>query len=86
MCSSDLSRHIATNLHVLDVQPTRVSATSILLLFGDDGAAPRPLTTPALVGDVVDDFAWQEDRWLISSRWIKNLFIEPTTELAVPQT
>ena len=81
---SRVSRHIVTNLHLHDVQANYVRATSTLLLFGGDGLAPRPTTTPAMVGDVVDEFELNGGRWLIKSRWIKYLFIDPSTELAVP--
>jgi hypothetical protein len=81
---SRVSRHIVTNLQLLDVQATTARATSILLLFGEDGMAPRPTTTPALIGDVMDEFELYDGRWLIKSRWIQNLFIDPTTVLAVP--
>jgi hypothetical protein len=80
-----VSRHLVTNLHLLEASPTRVRAVSTLLLFGEDGEAPRPITSPALVGDVRDEFELCEGRWLIRSRWIQNLFIEPSTELAIPQ-
>ncbi|MEU2288018.1 nuclear transport factor 2 family protein [Streptomyces sp. NPDC013178] len=80
-----VSRHVVTNLHLLEVEPRRVHAISVLLLFGEDGEAPRPTTSPAMVGDVLDEFEFAEGRWLIKSRWIRNLFIGPATELAVPQ-
>ncbi|MEV1295717.1 nuclear transport factor 2 family protein [Pseudonocardia sp. NPDC049635] len=80
-----VSRHIVTNLQVVATGADRVRAVSVLLLFGDDGEPPRPSTMPALVGDVFDEFERHDGRWLIRSRWIQNLFIEPTTELAVPQ-
>ena len=80
-----VSRHVVTNLHLLDVGTERVRAVSVLLLFGEDGEPPRPSTLPALVGDVLDEFELRDGRWLIRSRWIKNLFIGPATELAVPQ-
>ena len=80
-----VSRHIVANLHLLEVGPAIARAVSVLLLFGQDGEAPRPTTSPAMVGDVVDEFELRDGRWLIRSRWIQNLFIEPTTELAVPQ-
>ncbi|WP_214106168.1 nuclear transport factor 2 family protein [Acrocarpospora catenulata] len=79
-----VSRHIVANLHLHEVEPHRVRATSVLLIFGADGEAPRPMTSPALVGDVHDEFVLRNGRWLIRSRWIQNLFIDPTTRLAVP--
>jgi hypothetical protein len=80
-----VSRHVVTNLQLLEVGTDRVRALSVLLLFGADGEPPRPSTLPTLVGDVLDEFEFREGRWLIRSRWIQNLFIGPTTELAVPQ-
>jgi len=80
-----VSRHIVANLHVHEAGSTWARVTSVLLLFGEDGEPPRPTTSPALVGDVLDEFELRDGRWLIRSRWIRNLFIEPTTELAVPQ-
>ena len=79
-----VSRHLVTNLRLRDVQPESAGAISSLLLFGDDGTAPRPITRPAMVGDVADEFVWREGHWLIRSRLITYLFIEPATELAVP--
>ena len=79
-----VSRHLITNLRLDDVQAESVDATSSLLLFGDDGVAPRPTTTPAMVGDVTDELVRRAGGWLIRSRRITYLFIEPTTELAVP--
>lgn len=81
-----VSRHLVTNLHLRAVSATTVSATSAVLLFAEDGRAPRPTTSPALVADVVDDFVLLDEQWRIASRWIWNVFIEPATELAVPQT
>jgi hypothetical protein len=79
-----VSRHIVTNLHVTSAGADRASAVSAVILFADDGEAPRPTVTPAMVGDVADEFEWSGDRWLIRSRGIDNLFIAPTTALAVP--
>ncbi|MGL5853073.1 MAG: nuclear transport factor 2 family protein [Phycicoccus sp.] len=80
-----LSRHLSSNLHLVQVDPTRVRAISGLLLFAEDGVAPRLSTAPTLVADVHDEFELHDGRWLIDSRWVENLFIAPTTELAVPQ-
>jgi hypothetical protein len=79
-----VSRHVVTNLHVTAVEADRVSAVSTVILFAEDGEAPRPTTTPAAVGDVLDVFERHDGRWLIRSRHIENLFIAPTTVLAVP--
>ncbi|MFD2416550.1 nuclear transport factor 2 family protein [Amycolatopsis pigmentata] len=79
------SRHVVTNLRLLEVADESVRAISVLLLFGEDGLPPRPSTSPAMVGDVLDVFGCVNGRWLIKSRWIRNVFIEPATELAVPQ-
>ncbi|WP_331748490.1 nuclear transport factor 2 family protein [Streptomyces chartreusis] len=81
-----VSRHLAANVHLRELAPTRVQATSVVLLFAQDGMPPRPTTSPVLIGDVVDQFILVNDEWRIASRWLQNMFIEPDTELAVPQT
>lgn len=79
-----VSRHLVTNLHLLDVEERRVRAVSVLLLFAEDGTPPRPSTSPTLVADVWDEFALTDDGWRIGSRWIRNLFLRSSTDLAVP--
>ena len=79
-----VSRHVATNLHVTGTGPGTASAVSILTLFAEDGEPPRPAVTPAMVGDVTDVFEQREGRWLIRSRLIEQLFIVPSTVIAVP--
>jgi len=79
-----VSRHIATNLHITAADADRASVVSTLILFAEDGASPRSAMTPAMVGDVVDEFQRHGDRWLIKSRHIQHMFIAPGTALAVP--
>jgi hypothetical protein len=79
-----VSRHLVTNLHLLDVEQTRVRSLSALLLFAEDGEPPRPKTSASLVADVWDEFELIDDSWLIRSRWIKNLFLASSADLAVP--
>ncbi|MET9685412.1 nuclear transport factor 2 family protein [Streptomyces coeruleorubidus] len=79
-----VSRHVVTNLHITAVEADRVSAVSMVILFAEDGESPRPTTTPAAVGDVIDVFERHDGRWLIRSRHCQNHFIAPTTVLAVP--
>lgn len=79
-----VSRHVVTNLHVTASGPGTASAISVLVLFAQDGEPPRTAVTPAMVGDVSDDFEQRDGRWLIRSRQISQLFIEPETVLAVP--
>lgn len=79
-----VSRHLVTNVHILAVESGRMRALSSLLLFAEDGAPPRPSTTPTLVADVWDEFEYTDGAWLISSRWIRNLFLGSSADLAVP--
>lgn len=79
-----VARHVMTNLHVTAAGPGSASAVSMLCLFAQDGEPPRPTVTPAMVGDVVDDFVRDGGRWLIRSRHIHQLFVAPDTVLAVP--
>lgn len=79
-----LSRHVVTNFHITSADTDRALAVSIVILFGEDGEAPRPTVTPTLVADVADVFERHGGRWLIRSRRIDPLFIAPTTVLPVP--
>lgn len=79
-----VSRHFISNLHLLEVEESRVRALSGLVLFAEDGEVPRPKTSPSLVADVWDQFELHDGDWLISSRWIRNLFIASSADLAVP--
>lgn len=79
-----VSRHVVTNLHVVAADAERVTAVSVLVLFAEDGEAPRPTTAPALVADVTDEFVRVDGRLRIASRRIDHAFIAPTTVLAVP--
>lgn len=81
---SRVSRHIITNLHLLESEGDGVRAISTLLLFADDGEPPRPTTSPTLIADVWDEFEYHNGKWLISSRWIRNLFLGSSADLAVP--
>ncbi|KAA9107729.1 nuclear transport factor 2 family protein [Microbacterium rhizomatis] len=79
-----VSRHLVTNVHVLESESGRARTVSALLLFAEDGHAPRPRILPALVADVWDEFEFIEGRWLINARWIRNQFLESSDDLAVP--
>ena len=81
-----VSRHVVTNLHVIDADEGRARAVSTLILYAEDGSPPRPTTTPALVADVRDTFERHDGRWLIRSRHIQHQFIAAATVLAVPTT
>jgi hypothetical protein len=78
------ARHVASNLHLVEVGERSVRAVSTLVLFADDGEAPRPATTPALIADVWDRFELRDGAWLIGARWIRHAFVAPTTDLALP--
>jgi hypothetical protein len=79
-----VSRHLVTNLHVLRADDARASVISALLLFADDGEPPRPTVAPLMIGDVIDEFVRTGDRWLISSRHVREVFRAPDSVLAVP--
>jgi len=79
-----VSRHLVTNLHVVRADEASASAISALILIADDGEPPRPTTTPLMVADVVDEFVRTGDRWLISSRHVREMFRAPDSVLAVP--
>lgn len=89
-----VSRHLASNLHVLRREAGAVDAVSALVLFARDGEPPVPATVPVLVADVFDRFVrpGAPDRapdraphgWLIASRRIESRFLLPGDVLAVP--
>jgi hypothetical protein len=85
-----VSRHLASNLHVLRREAGAVDAVSALVLFARDGEPPVPSTVPVLVADVFDRFVrpGAPDRaphgWLIASRRIESRFLLPGDVLAVP--
>ncbi|QJU55298.1 nuclear transport factor 2 family protein [Herbiconiux sp. KACC 21604] len=79
-----VSRHLVTNFHLLRAESDRAAAVSVLLLFGDDGSAPRPVTTPLLIADVADSYERVDGEWLISDRRLTHQFIAPDSVLAVP--
>lgn len=79
-----VSRHIVTNFHLTRLDAESAEATSVLLLFGQDGEAPRPTTDPTLIADVDDVYEFADGRWLVARRRLTHQFIAPTTELAVP--
>jgi SnoaL-like domain len=79
-----VSRHLVTNLHVTQADEASASVISALILFADDGEPPRPTVAPVMIGDVVDEFVRTGDRWLISSRHVREVFRAPDSVLAVP--
>ena len=79
-----VSRHCVTNLHVVDADATSARTMSDLLLFAEDGEAPRRRMSPVLVADVEDTFVRRDGRWLIHDRHIKPQFLPAEGGLAVP--
>jgi hypothetical protein len=80
-----VSRHCVTNLHVLEGDDVSAFAISTLLLYAEDGEAPRPRMSPVLVADVEDTFVRGDGRWLIQKRHIITQFQpEDGSGLAVP--
>jgi len=81
-----VSRHGATNIHVVQASASRATVVSLLTLFASDGVAPIGFTEPAAVSDVLDSFVLQDGAWLIESRAILTRFKDAQTVLAVPTT
>jgi hypothetical protein len=80
-----VSRHCVTNLHVIEANAASAVAISTLLLYAEDGDAPRNRMSPVLVADVEDTFVHGDGRWLIQTRHIKTQFQpEGGGGLAVP--
>jgi hypothetical protein len=69
------ARHIFTNLRISFETENRVSGTSIMTLYAEDGPPPHPPDVLA-VSDFVDVYVRGADgRWLYESRTIHSLFI-----------
>jgi hypothetical protein len=69
-----VSRHCVTNVHVLEGDATSAVVISTLLLYAEDGEAPRHRMAPVLVADVEDTFVRATGRWLIQKRHIRTQF------------
>jgi 2-keto-3-deoxy-L-rhamnonate aldolase RhmA len=78
-----VSRHCVTNLHVIEAHESSASALSTLILYAEDGEAPRRRMSPVLVADVEDRFVRRNGRWLIQNRHIKTQFAPAKGGLAV---
>jgi uncharacterized protein (TIGR02246 family) len=68
------ARHVSTNVRVVDVQPGRITADSVMLLWAADGVPPIDGTTPLSVADVLDVFEQLDDRWLFAERTLTTVF------------
>lgn len=79
-----VSRHCVTNLHLLEADTRSARAVSTLILYAEDGVAPRRLMQPVLVADVHDEFARSAGRWLIRDRRVVTQFMPEDAVLAVP--
>ena len=79
-----VSRHCVTNLHVLDADAGSARAVSTLILYAEDGVAPRRHVQPVLIADVHDEFQHSGGRWRIRDRRIVTQFRPEDAVLAVP--
>ncbi|NEA36715.1 aldolase/citrate lyase family protein [Streptomyces sp. SID13031] len=79
-----VSRHCVTNVQLLEVGERSATAISALILYAEDGEAPRRQMHPALVADVHDEFVRVDGRWLIHDRRIVAQFLPEKSTLTVP--
>jgi len=79
-----VSRHCVTNLHLLQADTRSARAVSTLILYAEDGVAPRRLMQPVLLADVHDEFHRSGGRWRIRDRRIVTQFMPEDAVLAVP--
>ena len=78
------SRHVFTNLRVLQPAPGRVRATSIMTLYALD-APPPILTEVMLVADYDDDCVLCEDgHWRYASRTVTRIAISERMSGGLP--
>jgi hypothetical protein len=67
-------RHLFTNLRVEIARDDEVLASSILLLFAEDGPPPH-LAAPLLVADVDDVLVRESGHWRFKSRTLTDIFV-----------
>jgi hypothetical protein len=78
------ARHLISNVRLADCGPDRASVLSALTMYAADGKPPHVGASPAMVGDVIDEFELTGGRWLIASRHVRTLFVAPDATFAVP--
>jgi hypothetical protein len=76
------ARHLFTNLR-FERSGAQVVATSILLLFAENGPPPHP-AIPLLLADVDDIFVQLEGRWLLTSRRLTDIFVDSRRSPVLP--
>lgn len=70
------SRHVFTNLHLLEARAERAAATVILTLYARDGDGPLP-ATPVAIMDYEDEYIRDsEGRWRYARRNVVPVFGE----------
>lgn len=80
-----VSRHVISNVHVIEADDNRARVISNVRLYAADGEPVLPNTTPLSVGDTLDTFVRADDgSWLIAERHIDNLFVDPQAVFAEP--
>jgi hypothetical protein len=79
------ARHLFTNLRLQNVTSQRVLATSIMLLFAENGAAPQA-AIPLLVADIDDEFVLHDGQWLLRVRRMKDIFVDSERTPVLPMS
>jgi len=78
------ARHLFTNLHLVHESAHRVRGTTIMLLFAEDGAPPRPADALA-VSDFEDVYERGDDGvWRYASRTIHSQFLATGRQTVLP--
>jgi hypothetical protein len=77
------ARHLFTNLLLEQVSADTVTATSLMLIFADDGVPPLPIT-PLLCADVDDEFRLVNGVWYFARRSYRTVFADPARRPVLP--
>jgi hypothetical protein len=77
------ARHLFTNLRVRRGYDGDLRATSLMLLFAENGKPPLP-AVPLLVADVADRYQIVDGRPLISSRTLTSIFVREGAAPVLP--
>jgi len=81
-----VSRHIVSNVHVVEQGEDSAKVVSTLRLYAGNGTPVLPNADPLSVSDCFDTFVKEDDgQWRIASRLLSNVFVRQGATFSEPQ-